>query len=120
MKKVKDLVDLVLSADLQNEGKNEFHKWGKSVCRMIAKQLQLSNKSFEIRSNKGGDAVLGEITLHGERIYIQLCVVDFGQNKKFMYRSCNGIKDYTGGINRWMRWDRLYDFEDACKEFQIQ
>lgn len=38
-------------------------------------------------------------------IYIQLCQ---GSNRDaFMYRSCKGRKDYTGGPNRWMKWSTL-------------
>jgi len=86
--------------------KDDFHRLGKKLCKEIATQLGLAPGTFEIRSNKGGIAVCGEITLHSEHLYIQ-----FGQTMKgcFMWRTCRGMKDYTGGPNQWMPYSDLID-----------
>lgn len=49
----------------------------------------------DIRSNKGGPAVSGEVTLHGDSVYIQLSA----DSEWFFFRTCKGRKDYTGGRN---------------------
>jgi hypothetical protein len=60
--------------------------------------------------------VAGEITLHADRIYIQLCEPMNGL--EVLYRSCNGRKDCSGGGNHWMRYDDLCDLPKACNEFR--
>lgn len=121
---IKDFVQLAKGGDVTlGEGdpnhenphsyrKLAFHSKGKAVLRAVAKELGLQSGSYDIRSNLGGVAVSGEMTLHGERIYISLS--DMG----FMYRSCQGRKDYTGGANHWMKWDSLLDLPRACQAFK--
>jgi hypothetical protein len=87
---------------------------GRRVLRAIAAELGLQSGTFDIRSNLGGTAVAGEITLHGEHIYIQ-----FSEGDSFMYRSCEGRKDYTGGANHWMLYDDLLDLPRACETFRL-
>jgi hypothetical protein len=84
--------------------KDQYHRAAKSVLKKVAKELGFTPGSFEIRSNKGGHAVAGEITLHHEKVYIQFNDCMGG---KILYRSCNGLKDYTGGPNNWMTFDAL-------------
>lgn len=119
MKELKELVELVTKLDLAYEGKEKFHRLGKRVCRQIADAIGLQEGSFDIRSNKGGIAVSGEVTLHGEHIYIQLSQSCFGNRDRFMYRSCRDRRDYTGGPNRWMDWnDLLNKWDMAIGEFR--
>jgi hypothetical protein len=93
------------------EAKAKFHKLGKKVCQEIADLLKLEKGTYDIRSNQGGIAVSGEVTLHGEHIYIQLDQSVLSSLKdRFMYRSCKGRKDYTGGPNRWMTWFTLANY----------
>ena len=90
--------------------KSKFHRLGKKIAKELA---QLMNVDADIRSNMGGIAVSGEITLHSDNIYVQ-----FSQNALetcFMYRSCKSKKDYCGGPNNWMQWDRLLDLEQVAK-----
>jgi hypothetical protein len=96
--------------------KMKFHRLGKQVLKAIAEEMGLQSGSYDIRSNLGGVAVSGEITLHGESIYIQFSLG--GSDLEVLYRSCNGRKDYTGGANHWMRWDDLCDLPQACKKFK--
>lgn len=91
-----------------------YHRMGRRVLRAIAAELGLQSGTFDIRSNLGGTAVAGEITLHGEHIYIQ-----FSEGDSFMYRSCEGRKDYTGGANHWMLYDDLLDLPRACETFRL-
>lgn len=119
MKNIQALVDLVCCTrlDYNENAKKEFHRLGKLVARKIAKDLGLVKGTYSISSNMGGIAVSGEITLHAQDIYIQ-----FSQNtflNLFMYRYCNGPKDFTGGINRWMHWKQLLDYSLAISMFKI-
>ena len=96
--------------------KLKYHALGKRVLKAIAAELGLQSGTYDIRSNLGGTAVAGEVTLHGEHIYIQFCEPMNGL--EVLYRSCNGRKDYSGGGNYWMKYDDLLDLPRACEAFK--
>ncbi len=108
-----------LSKEAANDylNKIEFHKLGKKVCKEIAKELGLNKGEFDVRSNLGGQAVSGEITLHGEFLYLQFSG-GMLSGDVFMYRSCNGRKDYSGGPNRWMNYSKLLNIPSMCLEIR--
>jgi len=117
-KKLQRLIQIATEMQLsyQHERKLEFHRLGKAVLKQVAQILNLPNGSYEIRSNMGGIAVGGEVTLHGENIYIQ-----FSQSLSkgsFMFRSCKGRKDYSGGTNQWMQWKDMENLTIACNRFK--
>lgn len=89
--------------------KATWHKTGKKILNSLAKELGLAKGTYDIRSNMAGVAVSGEVTLHGENIYVQFSQSSLGTNFGFMWRTCKGRKDYTGGANQWSRWETLND-----------
>jgi hypothetical protein len=94
----------IMSRDLSysSDDKEAFHKEGKAVLRKVAKALNLDKGEFEVRSNKGGIAVSGEVTLHTDKLYIQVSQSPFSSSgREVFYRTCEGRKDYTGGTNQW-------------------
>lgn len=93
-----------------------FHARAKAYLRKIAKMLNLAPGTYEIRTNKGGIAVLGETTLHSDTLYVQLG--GSVANTSFYYRACKGRKDYTGGRNHWVEYDRLPDWDYVVRAFQ--
>jgi len=106
------------SCSYNETNKAKFHRLAKSCLREIAKQLGLDKGTFTIRSNMAGIAVSGEVTLHGDDIYISLSADGPFSEPQFMYRSCKGQKDYTGGGNNWMRYADLSDMDRAIERFQ--
>jgi len=117
-KLIKDFI-AVANKDLSYsyEPKTEFHRLGKRVAKKVAVALGLPTGSYDIRSNLGGVAVSGEVTLHGEDIYIQFGK-SFSGEPRIMYRSCKGRKDYTGGSNNFMDVESLQNFDEAISYFQ--
>jgi len=105
-------------SDQEQAVKEEFHRQGKRLLRVIAKRMSLPRGSYEVRSNMGGVAVCGEVTLHGEHIYIQLSQSCLGKDFGFMYRYVRDRRDYTGGTNRWMAWTKLMDLDENIHHFQ--
>jgi len=91
--------------------KRKFHSDAEKVLRALAVKLGYQKGDFDLRHNQGGIAVSGEITLHSDTLYIQFSQSSMGPDFGFMWRSCKGRTDYTGGPNRWMKWDRLTDLE---------
>lgn len=101
-----------LGFDAQNKAK--FLRNGKRIMLAIAERLE-GLKEYNIGINKGGEAVSGEVILHTEWLYVQFS--QFCGMKQFLYRNCNGLKDYSGGRNMWMDWEALLDLDHVCKIF---
>lgn len=91
--------------------KDTLHKAGRSWLRYVAMNIGLMPGTYDIRSNKGGIAVSGEVTLHGENIYVQLSESCLHRGVSVMYRTCNGRKDYTGGRNNFQKLGDLADLD---------
>lgn len=96
--------------------KQKFHRQGRAALKMLADHLGLRAGEYDIRSNQGGIAVSGEITLHSETLYVQLAQSCLGHNAGSMWRACDGRKDYCGKVNRWAAWEHLNDLPGLCSQ----
>ncbi len=85
-------------------GKSKAHATDKTLLRAVAKALHLNPGDYELRANRGGVAVWGEVTLHTDRIYIH---VTRGNDCGVLVRSCKGRRDFTGGVNRYLPYALL-------------
>lgn len=95
--------------------KRAFHRLARRQLGLLAKALDLPSGSFDLRSNLAGIAVSGEITLHGEHIYVQTSQPFGGFDTGILIRICKGRKDYVGGPNNFASLDLLHDPEKlAC------
>ena len=56
-----------------DDAKRLFHHHARRQLHLLADALGLAPGSFGLRSNNGGSAVSGEITMHGDTIYVQAC-----------------------------------------------
>lgn len=99
-----------------DEVKAEFHKLCTSYLKKLAQTLNLPAGTFSIRSNKGGTAVLGEVTLHSDTFYLQLSE---HMMSRFLIRTCKGQKDYTGGTNQWWEYESLRDMNELAKRIRM-
>ena len=79
--------------------KKTFHRQARIALRALAKELRLPESSYDLRLNRGGVAVSGEITLHHDRFYIQVCQPATGADSGILIRTCEGRRDYHGGRN---------------------
>lgn len=88
--------------------KDLLHSRAKMLLKELAASLKLEPGSFEIRSNKGGIAASGEITLHADNLYVQVYQPCVSPRLKlqFLIRGCRGRNDYQGLRNREMDVDR--------------
>lgn len=95
------LVLAVRGVSYDDAAKRQFHADGRRAMQRLATALGLANGTFDVRSNKAGPAVSGEITLHGEEVYVQLSLGCMGADREVMFRRVTGRSDYTGDRNRW-------------------
>jgi hypothetical protein len=83
------------------EVKQRFHTAARARLRQLANTLGFRPNSFDLRSNRGGIAVSGEITLHHDDVYIQVCQPATRVDSGILIRTCQGRRDYTGGRNHF-------------------
>lgn len=89
--------------------KRLFHSTARARLRRLAAELALPPASFDLRSNQGGIAVSGEVTLHHEQVYVQVSQSALGGGMGVLIRTCQGRRDYTGGVNNFVALSLLDD-----------
>lgn len=97
--------------------KIKFHRKAARLLKTLATVLGLEGSQYDIRSNKGGIAVPGEITLHTDSLYCQVSQSCLGPGHEIMFRKCDGRKDYGGssGRNHFAPAGRLDDVKDFAE-----
>ena len=95
------MIDWYARCAYEPEIKQRFHTAARARLRRLATTLDFAFGSFDLRSNFGGVAVSGEITLHHDDVYIQLCQPATGADSGILIRTCQGRRDYTGGRNHF-------------------
>ena len=109
-------INLATSPVAYNESaKREFLRVAKQMAIHLAARLGLNEDQYEVRVNKGGVAVSGEVTLHTDTRYIQFTQSSGILKDGFLVRSCKGRKDYVGGRNHWVAWEDLRDLGKVCE-----
>lgn len=97
------------------EAKRRFHRHAQVQLLKLAEALGLAAGAFDLRSNQGGIAVSGEVTLHSDRLYVQVSQPATRHDTGILFRSCEGRRDYTGGRNNFASLDLLHrPAELAC------
>jgi hypothetical protein len=99
------------------KGKALFHKLAKAALTEVG--LDLGHNKSTVRSNLGGVAVSGEITLHTDRIYIQISRGVLGKSKGIMFRSVKCATDHYGGPNHFTSLQALAEnYEETLDKFR--
>ncbi len=87
------------------ENKAAFHRTCRTLLRGLAAKLNECDcygVHDPIRSNQGGPAVSGEITLHYDKLYVQVSQPAVGTMETgVMFRLCRSRKDYAGLQNNF-------------------
>ena len=117
MKGLKHMADLMAAAPNNVRAKRRWINAARLACKSVAEDLGLAPGTFDVRTNKGGDAVPGEVILHGDNLYLCLGTSMPGDTLVGFARSCKGRKDYTGGVNRWLSARMTFDkMVQVCRE----
>lgn len=96
-------------SDFAQSNKDAFHRTGKTFLRKLAAELGLASNQFSVRSNPAGIAVSGEVTLHADNLYVQLCQSYSSEGLTVLFRGCVSQKDYTGLNNQYASISDLAD-----------
>ncbi len=95
--------------------KDRFHIESKRVLRILAKQLGLQAGDYEIRSNKGGVAVSGEVILHANSLYVMIHGAWAYRGIQILFRRCSGRCDHTGKVNHYVPVHALLDLKNLVR-----
>lgn len=113
MAKPQQAFDWSKSCSYNHDQKQAFLRTARARLKALAEALGLPDGSYDLRSNKGGIAVSGEVTLHHDHVYVQAQQSAFGGEggaaTGLLVRTCEGRKDYTGGRNHMMHLRELDD-----------
>jgi len=88
--------------------KRLFHRRAQRQLIELAAALGLAPCAYDLRSNEGGIAVSGEVTLHADRLYVQVSQPATHSDTGILFRTCEGRRDYTGGRNNFASLDLLH------------
>jgi len=102
-------MDWYSSCSYEPDRKRRFHTVARARLRRLAREIGFPPASFDLRSNQGGIAVSGEITLHHERVYVQVSQPATRADSGILIRTCEGRRDYTGGPNHFAPLSMLDD-----------
>lgn len=116
MKNVERFIQVAQTPVAYNEtAKKEFLRLGRQMAVSLAHQLGLCEDDYEVRVNKAGIAVSGEVTLHTDCRYVQFSQFYGANDRGFLVRTCKSRKDYTGGQNHYVKWESLRDMGRVCE-----
>lgn len=87
--------------------KKQFHKVAHARLELAASHAGLRGVDYDLRSNMGGIAVSGEVTLHHDRVYVQVSQPCTGSDTGILIRRCQGRRDYIGGRNHFLPLSQL-------------
>lgn len=106
--------DYCAYSDVGAANKEALHKDGKKFLRELAKMLGLEKTDYDLRSNLGGIAVSGEVTLHTDKTYVQISEGWSGQGLTILHRTCRDRDDCCGGANHHV------DMRDLVEPYRFQ
>jgi len=89
--------------------KETFHRTARARLRKLATLIGWQEGSFDLRNNRAGVAVSGEVIHHQDCVYIQVSQPATGHDSGILIRRCNGRKDYTGERNHFASLSLLDD-----------
>ena len=118
MSKMVSAFDFRRSVSYDATAKRAFHARIRRQLKQLANALGLAPGAFDLRSNQGGIAVSGEVTLHADRLYVQACQPATGHDTGVLFRTCLGRKDYHGGSNNFASLDLLNRPEDLARRIK--
>jgi hypothetical protein len=101
------------------EAKRLFHAQARRRLLELAAALGFAPCAFDLRSNEGGIAVSGEVTLHADRLYVQASQPATGSDTGILFRSCRDRRDYVGGVNNFASLDLLHRPDELARRIKL-
>jgi hypothetical protein len=93
--------------------KRAFHTAAQLQLRRLAHALGLTRSKYDLRLHAGG--VSGEVTLHSDRLYVQVSRPAGRANAGILFRTCRGRKDFAEDENHYASLDLLNKPEQLAR-----
>ena len=87
--------------------KRAFHGEGRRALRRLADALNFEADTYDLRSNRAGAAVSGEITLHGDEVWVRLSLGALGPDHEVSFRRVSGRSDHWASVRELLAPDRF-------------
>lgn len=100
--------------------RKQLHDLAKRYLRKMAKEIGLEKDQYRLSNNMGGETDSGEITLHTDKFYLQICNKFSGNGVQILYRACDGRYDYAGKQNNYAALPELETMEFRQKLINMQ
>jgi hypothetical protein len=101
------------------EAKRFFHTHARRRLLELAAELGFSPCTFDLRSNEGGIAVSGEVTLHADHLYVQVSQPATGSDTGILFRRCESRRDYVGAVNNFASLDLLGRPDELARRIKL-
>jgi len=101
------------------DAKRLFHSHAHRRLLELAAALGLAPDEYDLRRNEGGIAVSGEATMHADRLYVQVSQPATGSATGILFRSCEGRRDYVGGVNNFASLDLLHRPDELARRIRL-
>jgi hypothetical protein len=111
--------DFRKSVSYDLEAKRLFHTHARRQLLALAAELGLGDGDYDLHSNEAGIAVSGEITLHADRLYVQVSQSSMGAEHSILFRSCRDRRDYVGGVNNFASLDMLHRPAELARQIKL-
>ena len=111
--------DFRKSVSYDPEAKRLFHTHARRQLLALAAALNLGDGDYDLCSNEAGIAVSGEITLHADRLYVQVSQSCMGADASILFRSCRDRRDYVGGVNNFASLDLLHRPAELARRIKL-
>jgi hypothetical protein len=86
-------MDWYLDCAYAPEQKRSFHTTARARLRKLLEALDFAPDTYGLRNNQAGIAVSGEITMHHDRVYVQVSQPAMGFDSGILVRVCEGRRD---------------------------
>ena len=113
-KSLTEFVECANKKHIVGDYQERWHHLGRGLAKTLAEKMGIPRGSYRVTSCKGHP--YGEIIFHSDWLYIQFGLSCFGGETRFMYRTCDGLWDFTGGINRFMGFNELLDLDKVAEK----
>lgn len=84
----------------KHDEKEAFHREARRLLKSLAKDLGFPAGSFDIRSNKGGNAVSGEVVLINDNVRVEASNPGTRHERGLMIRTCKDRTDPSAYAGR--------------------
>ena len=91
------------------EAKRLFHRHARGSCSSSPRRSASSPATTICARTRAASPSRGEVTLHADRLYVQVSQPATGSDTGILFRSCEGRRDYVGGRNNFASLDLLHD-----------